>query len=128
MHASVFNPHRIVVVIRGNSISQSSITNLLRILYESSDDLGIPVEGFSQGCLATLPLLLLIARSFFYLAVDVDYVKEEDVLSTQAIVGIAVSSVVAVFAIVVAWIVIITCCCVHSKRKIAPSKVPQGER
>lgn len=57
--------------------------------------------------------------------------EKEDVLSTGAIVGIAVSSVIAGFAIMVAWISIITCCCVlkgNSKRKTVPSKVPQGDK
>ena len=49
---------------------------------------------------------------------DVDYVSGDDeVLSRDAIIGIAVSSVVAGIAIVVAWIAVVCCCCVLKSKK-----------
>lgn len=49
--------------------------------------------------------------------------ESEDSLSEDAIIGIAVSSGVAGIAVIVAWIAVVTCCCVlrGSRRTPPPS-------
>ena len=44
------------------------------------------------------------------------YVEPQE-LSKNAIIGIAVSSAVAGLAVVVAWIAVVTCCCVLRNKK-----------